>query len=66
MLHGDGWTATWQAPRPLIGEVQLRGVLFDDLVLEISTGVRGRVTRVQVITETIDTTGPGRAAVARG
>lgn len=54
VLHGDGWSASWSAPRPVIGQVRLSGVLLNDLAVGVHAGVRGRVTRVQVVTETID------------
>lgn len=58
VLHGDGWSATWSAPRPVIGQVRLRGRLTDDLEIGVRTGVRGLVRHVQVVTETIDKTDP--------
>lgn len=58
VLHGDGWSATWSAPRPVIGQVRLRGTLTCDLMVGVRTGVRGLITRARVVTETIDTTDP--------
>ncbi|MCD2190959.1 hypothetical protein [Actinomycetospora soli] len=58
VLHGDGWSAMWSAPRPVIGQVVLRGTLIDNLDIGNHTGVRGRVLRAQVVTETIDNTDP--------
>lgn len=60
-LHGDGWSAFWLAPRPVLGEVRLRGTLAGDLAITTSSSVRGRVTRVRVVTETF--TGPGRQRI---
>lgn len=58
VLHGDGWSATWLAPRPVVGQVQSRGTLTDDLTIGVRTGVRGLITRTWVVTETIDKTNP--------
>lgn len=50
LLRGDGWTATLRSTRPMTGQVELTGrfhcVLGDD-----PGRVRGRVTRVRVVTE---------------
>lgn len=55
MLHGNGWTASWQAPRPVVGQVVLRGTVVGDLN---GGQVRGRVTRARVVSETFDLTDP--------
>jgi hypothetical protein len=58
-LTGRGWSATWWAGRPLSGPVRLRGWLMNDLHghLGITAGVRGRVTRIQVVAETYQVDG---------
>lgn len=60
-LHGNGWTATWLAPRPVIGEVRLHGTLVGDFAFMTDSRVRGRVTRIRVVTETF--VGPDRERV---
>lgn len=60
LLHGDGWSAVWSAPRPVLGEVELRGVLAADLgVFGSDSPTRGRVIRAQLVTETYRRTGTG-------
>lgn len=60
LLHGDGWSAVWSSPRPVLGEVELRGVLAADLsLLGSERPTRGRVTRAQLVTETYRRTGTG-------
>jgi hypothetical protein len=58
-LSGVGWSATWWAARLITGLVSLRGWLVNDLhgYLGITAGVRGRVTRVQMVTETYEVRG---------
>ncbi|MGH8922178.1 MAG: hypothetical protein ACRD0H_28210, partial [Actinomycetes bacterium] len=58
LLHGDGWAATWSAPRPVVGQLESRGTLIGDLRCYSGVGVRGRITRARVVSETIDTTSP--------
>jgi hypothetical protein len=60
LLRGDGWAATWSAPRPVLGQVELRGTLIADLAFCSQVGVRGRITRARMVTETIDKNGPDR------
>lgn len=60
-LHGNGWTASWSAPRPVVGEVRLHGTLVGDFAFMTGSRVRGRVTRARVVTETF--TGPDRRRV---
>jgi hypothetical protein len=64
-LTGFDWSATWWARRPVTGRVALRGRLTNDLhgYLGVTAGVRGRVTRVQVVVETYRP-GPGRHRIA--
>ena len=57
-LHGDGWSASWLAPRPVTGQVELRGTLIGDLALSTRHWVHGLVTRAWVVTETFDTRSP--------
>ncbi|MQA33589.1 hypothetical protein [Modestobacter roseus] len=55
LLAGAGWQAIWPAPRPVVGEVELRGTLLVDLLLGTDGWpTRGRVTRVQVVAVTRD------------
>lgn len=49
LLRGDGWTATWQGTRPLTGQVEMTGQFHGVLGIDASGSVRGRVTRVQVV-----------------
>lgn len=55
-LQGDGWSATWDADRPVIGAVRVRGQLWIDSLghavfpaRQVET--RGRVSRVRVAVE---------------
>jgi hypothetical protein len=55
LLTGEGWSAVWAAPRPVVGEVELHGSLRADLVPGTAhLPTRGRVTRVQVVSMTHD------------
>lgn len=54
VLHGDGWEAIWEAPRPVLGQVEVRGVLCHVLHGYLPTPTRGRVTGVGVITTPAD------------
>lgn len=72
VLHGDGWTATWLAPRPVIGNLELRGTLTGDWTYGVSRLTRGRVLRVRMVGGRIERTEPhstgwvpGAAAVLR-
>jgi len=72
VLHGDGWTATWLAPRPVIGNLELRGTLTGDWTYGVSRLTRGRVLRARMVGGRIERTGPhstgcvpGAAAVLR-
>ncbi|MFD4292803.1 hypothetical protein ACFWPA_18505 [Rhodococcus sp. NPDC058505] len=61
LLRGDGWTASWRGFRPRTGQVELTGrfhcVLGDD-----AGRVRGRVTRVRIVSERFRRRpGPGTA-----
>ncbi|MPQ97110.1 hypothetical protein GB931_04045 [Modestobacter sp. I12A-02628] len=59
-LYGDAWQATWSAPRPVVGEVELRGTVVADLMTGGTVQpTRGRVTRVQVVDEALDCREPG-------
>lgn len=53
LLHGAGWAAVWHAPRPALGQLQLRGRLVADLVGRSDASVRGRVIRLWVMSETV-------------
>lgn len=60
VLRGNGWSAGWSAPRPVLGEVVVRGVLVADLLTGGADGpARGRLTRAQLVTETHVRTGSG-------
>lgn len=55
-LQGDGWSATWDADRPVIGAVRVRGRLWIDSLGQAvfparQTETRGRVSRVRVEVE---------------
>lgn len=63
MLHGNGWSASWSAPRPVVGEVAVRGTVVADLGFGAHGSVRGRVTRARTVTETFDTTDPDQPRV---
>lgn len=58
VIHGDGWSAHWSAPRPVVGRARLGGTLVGDLAISSRQWVRGRVARVRVVAETIDTSPP--------
>lgn len=50
LLRGDGWTASWHGFRPRTGQVELTG-RFHCFLGDDAGRVRGRVTRVRVVTE---------------
>ncbi len=49
LLRGDGWTASWQGSRPATGHVEMTGRFHGVLGIDASGSVRGRVTRVRVV-----------------
>ncbi|WP_338836994.1 hypothetical protein [Gordonia polyisoprenivorans] len=49
VLRGDGWSATWHGERPRTGHVEVTGQFSSGLHLDTGR-VRGRITRVQLIT----------------
>ncbi|ROZ85974.1 hypothetical protein EEB19_24365 [Gordonia sp. OPL2] len=51
LLRGYGWTATWTGPRPLTGPVELTGYFGSSLNHDDEGRVRGRITRVQIISQ---------------
>ncbi|MEU8897257.1 hypothetical protein [Nocardia sp. NPDC048505] len=51
LLQGDGWTASWRGFRPLTGQVELNGRFYADWGYDTAGRVRGRVTRVQLVSE---------------
>ncbi|WP_182358178.1 hypothetical protein [Tomitella gaofuii] len=51
VLQGDGWTAVWSGRRPRTGQVELTGRFSSNLDGDVGGSVRGRVTRVQVVSE---------------
>ena len=72
VLHGEGWTASWTAPRPVTGNLELRGTLTGDWTYGVSRLTRGRVLRARMVGGRIERTGPhstgwvpGAAAVLR-
>ncbi|MDN5759132.1 MAG: hypothetical protein L0H59_11465, partial [Tomitella sp.] len=67
LLRGDGWTAAWTGWRPRTGHVELTGKFCSILDGQSSGEVRGRVTRVQIVSERMrrKPTGRARRKVAR-
>ncbi|MCX5044436.1 hypothetical protein OG921_14795 [Aldersonia sp. NBC_00410] len=51
LLRGDGWTASWRNFRPLTGQVELTGRFYGVMGYDTEGRVRGRVTRVQLVSE---------------
>ncbi|WP_314674797.1 DUF6578 domain-containing protein [uncultured Rhodococcus sp.] len=51
VLRGDGWTASWRGFTPRTGYVELTGRFYGVMGYDTPTNVRGRVTRVQLVTE---------------
>lgn len=49
VLRGDGWEASWRGFRPRSGHVELTGRFYGTLSYDITSRVRGRVTRVQLV-----------------
>lgn len=49
VLRGDGWEASWRGFRPRSGHVELTGRFYGTLSYDIMSRVRGRVTRVQLV-----------------
>lgn len=49
LLRGDGWTATWHGTRPMTGDVEMIGQFHGVMGIDASGSVRGRVTRVQIV-----------------
>lgn len=49
VLRGDGWEASWRGFHPRSGHVELTGRFYGTLSHQITSRVRGRVTRVQLI-----------------
>lgn len=65
-LSGDGWAANWWANRPTTGRIEVHGTLFADLTMgpDSPPPVRGRVRRVQVVSQRFDRTPSGTRRVA--
>ncbi|GAA4892570.1 hypothetical protein [Actinomycetospora straminea] len=61
-LHGDGFRAVWDAPRPVTGPVRLRGDLVVDPLDGLET--RGRILRLRLLTETVREDTAGERVVA--
>ncbi|MEJ6550062.1 hypothetical protein PQI66_10945 [Corynebacterium sp. USCH3] len=56
-LRGDGWTAQWAAPRPVIGYVRVTGSLQHDpyrIGLPDISPTRGRVCRIQLAGDDVE------------
>lgn len=51
LLRGDGWTASWRDFRPRTGHVELTGRFYGVMGYDTPSRVRGRVTRVQLVSE---------------
>lgn len=51
LLRGTGWTATWYARRPVLGEVEVTGRLVGTLAYAATGRIRGRVTHVRVVSD---------------
>ena len=51
LLRGDGWTASWRDFRPRTGQVELTGRFYGVMGYDTPSYVRGRVTRVQLVSE---------------
>lgn len=51
ILRGDGWTASWRGFTPRTGYVELTGRFYGVMGYDTPTNVRGRVIRVQLVTE---------------
>ena len=54
ILRGDGWSALWDAPRPVLGQVRLTGRFYREAAYPAETPLtptRGRVTRLRYRTE---------------
>lgn len=51
LLRGDGWTASWRGDRPMTGSVELTGKFYGVMDYDTEGRVRGRVTRVQIVSE---------------
>ncbi|MFB9782896.1 DUF6578 domain-containing protein [Rhodococcus baikonurensis] len=51
ILRGDGWTASWRGFTPRTGHVELTGRFYGVMGYDTPTNARGRVTRVQLVTE---------------
>ncbi|NKT45584.1 hypothetical protein GS676_22395 [Rhodococcus hoagii] len=60
-LSGDGWSCSWWADRPTTGRVEVRGILFADLIMgpDSPPPVRGRVRRVRVVGQLFERTPTG-------
>jgi hypothetical protein len=64
ILRGDGWSALWDAPRPVLGRVRLTGRFHQSSDRQAETPLtptRGRVDRLRYRTEdaTVDVTAVG-------
>ncbi|WJJ11313.1 hypothetical protein P9990_22545 [Prescottella equi] len=65
LLRGDGWTASWRGFRPLTGRVELTGRFYG--VLGNDDGrVRGRVTRVRIVSARFRRRTPGGWEIVPG
>lgn len=51
LLRGDGWTASWRGFTPRTGHVELTGRFYGVMGYDTPSYVRGRVTRVQLVSE---------------
>ncbi|MFC0447358.1 DUF6578 domain-containing protein [Rhodococcus jostii] len=50
-LRADGWSATWNSTRPAVGSVRVTGRVIGDLGYATAGSVRGRIRRVQVVSD---------------
>ncbi|WP_338837160.1 hypothetical protein [Gordonia polyisoprenivorans] len=60
LLRGDGWTASWDGQRPRTGQVELTGTFHGVMGIDAAGSVRGRVTRVQVVSHSWQLVPPPR------
>ncbi len=67
LLHAAGWSAGWAAPRPATGPVTVRGTLVADWDVGVPASARisGTITRVQVVSYTVEYASSGQVLEQR-